>query len=237
MTDIGILFSAPMALALLREVEQPGAGKTQTRRIIKPQPGPCDHREWPGLSDEPRWKIDGREMYCGTCGNGVKLAAIKSGVSAISLRYAKGDRLWVREAWRTEPQHDKRKPSEVPTGAPLLHLAGTGLTFPNKLWGRYRHGRYMPRWASRLTLTVTDVRVQRLQDIRHADAKAEGVLPFAPHRAPQGGACDGDSSGFDDCARCAFKLLWADIHGGKSWFANPWVTATTFAVALRNIDA
>ena len=82
---------------------------------------------------------------------------------------------------------------------------------------------FMPRWASRLTLAVTDVRVQRLQDISEEGARSEGALVEY-------------GEGANISERRAFNLIWEHINGAGSWAANPWVTATTFAVERRNID-
>lgn len=86
---------------------------------------------------------------------------------------------------------------------------------------------HMPRRCSRLTLAVTDVRVQRLQAISEADAITEG-MPM-PTRLPCG-AMDRDPR--DD-----FAELWNALHGDDAWDANPWVVAITFTVHHRNIDA
>ena len=79
----------------------------------------------------------------------------------------------------------------------------------------------MPRWASRLTLIVTDVRVQRLQDITVEDALAEGVQK---------------TDEYLDMPRMAFRALWDSLHGPGAWNDNPWVCALTFDVHRRNID-
>ena len=92
---------------------------------------------------------------------------------------------------------------------------------------------FMPRWASRLTLIVTDVRVQRLQDISEADARDEGV------------ECDSD--GWRDymmpttqccgSARNSFATLWDSLNAERApWSSNPWVVAVTFRPVLGNID-
>ncbi len=84
---------------------------------------------------------------------------------------------------------------------------------------------HMPRWASRLTLTVTDVRVQRLQEISEADAEVEGVeLAVFP---------DWPVTTF----RGAYRGLWESLHGPGAWAENPWVAAITFTIECRNIDA
>jgi hypothetical protein len=89
---------------------------------------------------------------------------------------------------------------------------------------RWRPSIHMPRWASRITLEVTDVRVERLQDITEEDAKAEGA--------------EARAHGVDDAAafglrhRVGFADLWESINGAGSWDANPWV----WRIAFKRID-
>jgi hypothetical protein len=117
-----------------------------------------------------------------------------------------GDRLWVRETWAHE-----RDGTGCPDDTGVLYRAtdpgwddeGTGL--------RWRPSIFMPRIASRILLEITDVRVQRLQEISDEDARAEGY--------------DRRSHAFP---REWFALLWERIHGPGSWDANPWVWAITF---------
>nr|KMW29030.1 hypothetical protein BV87_16280 [Sphingobium yanoikuyae] len=135
--------------------------------------------------------------------------------------YAPGDRLWVREAWRTHKAYDDLKPSE---------LGGEETVWPEldrdncDYHGRYRHGRFMPRWASRLTLVVTDVRVQRLQAITLGDICAEGLGSSIYDFKPVQRAFD------------AWIALWDSINGEGAWARNPWVTAVSFDVRKGNID-
>jgi hypothetical protein len=89
----------------------------------------------------------------------------------------------------------------------------------------WRPSLFMPRWASRLTLLVTDVRVERLQDISEADAIAEG-WPNEPGAALR----DAYPIGW-------YANLWNSLHGHDAWDANPWVVAVTFAAQRGNIDA
>ncbi|CDN87367.1 hypothetical protein BN948_01789 [Hydrogenophaga intermedia] len=126
-----------------------------------------------------------------------------------------GDRLWVREAWRTVAEADALPPRDL-TPAHRIWYEADGLDQPG--FGRYRPGMFMPRWASRILLEVTDVRVERLQDISEADAVAEGVEPVATHNRP--GAI---------ATHCgAYELLWEQINGPGSWDANPWVWVVSF---------
>jgi hypothetical protein len=150
------------------------------------------------------------------------------------LPFTPGDRLWVREAWRTEKRYDALKPVEIPKTARIWWELDRDNCDQH---GRYRYARFMPRRYSRLTLLVTDVRVQRLQDIEgdhpdESDAIAEGVRKI--HHG------DGDYyySGFRDEPHPknwrdpanAFRELWNSINGPAAWDANPWVVAVTFEV-------
>lgn len=250
MTDRPILFSAPMVLGLIREVEAPGTGKTQTRRLLKPQPAPCDHTPWGAGANEFRPSIDEDGVHCATCGNGVRIARTKSGVAGIPIRYRKGDRLWVREAWRTEARFDDLPPRDIPKGSLISYEADYDHEPNDGCRGRYRHGRFMVRWMSRLTNTVTDVRVQRLQEISQEDVLAEGLRKLSKDdgRTWKFGLPDRDGlPGRDDAGwpwahwstdhRYAFSQLWDSVNGEDAWAANPWVTPITFTVEKRNIDA
>lgn len=108
---------------------------------------------------------------------------------------------------------------------------------------RWRPSIHMPRWASRLTLLVTDVRVERLQDISEGDAIAEGIERLRSGRgfydptlshADSRAACR--FGGYFETATHAFEALWRSINGADAWEENPWVAAVTFTVHARNID-
>lgn len=90
---------------------------------------------------------------------------------------------------------------------------------------------HMPRWASRLTLTITDVRVEQLQSIGEADAIAEGMSE------PSLRDLGGDLAQAAWSERQVFERLWSHLHGGGSWIDNPSVVALTFRVERGNIDA
>lgn len=124
--------------------------------------------------------------------------------------HAVGDLLWVREAWADVLGIIYR--ADYPENDPAYR--------PQKGW---HPSIFMPRIASRLTLLVTDVRVQRVQAITRGDAMDEGC-PFPNMR-------DGD-----DPHRW-YADLWGQINGAGSWAANPWVAAYTFRVISANIDA
>jgi len=97
----------------------------------------------------------------------------------------------------------------------------------------------MPRWASRLTLTVTDVRIQRLHDISEADAEAEGIERLKSGRGfydPTASKAAVRFGEWTSTARQGFSRLWISIHNTGAWDENPWVVALTFTVEKRNID-
>lgn len=225
MADHPILFSAPMVRALL------DGRKTQTRRVIKPQPV---------LDENGRsWRWDGRNgSFVGAMGTHFP------DFPATAIRHSRikaGDRLWVREEWSGDFASHSIKPSERHPSDCLWFWADGNPDDGD--WERPRPSVHMPRWASRLTLTITDVRVERLQDISEADAVAEGIAEFpclGPNRGPDATfwtAGDGTKAdGAALSARLAFRNLWESINGESAWEANPWVAAYTFTVERKNID-
>jgi hypothetical protein len=102
-------------------------------------------------------------------------------------------------------------------------------------WGRIETGHAVPRWASRLTLIVTDVRVQRLQDIRVEDCIAEGVNCETCAASWSVGRSACNQRGCFEI-RQNFRDLWNNLNGPDAWDANPWVAAYTFTVHRCNID-
>ncbi len=146
--------------------------------------------------------------------------------------YAPGDRLWVREAWSARMTHGWTI-ADARSGhyqTELLYRAD-GEDGVEGWWPSI----HMPREFSRLTLTVADVRVQRLQSICEADAVAEGGIP-ADHPIDVG--CWNHDGGIvlHPSARDSFHDLWNSLHGPDAWGQNPWVAAITFSVHRCNID-
>ena len=221
MTDRPILFSAPMVRALL------DGTKTQTRRVAKPQSGTRWWQE-PLPSGRVGWFTDVWHLHGFT--------------SIMKNDFYPGDRLWVKEghcfvpatAYRmSEGVQQTINPADPDVAA--VYRAGWDRSIP-----RWRSSIHMPRWASRITLLVTDVRVQRLQDISEADAMAEGVVedpvkgwhvPGVVHPNPD----------FPYLSRVypreMYAALWDTINGSGAWAENPWVVAVSFTVEQRNIDA
>lgn len=223
MTVRPIIFSAPMVRALL------AGAKTQTRRIIKP-------RGQASLFDGG-WTDD----YVLDPGNAEWRAR--------EVRYAPGDLLYARETcwlygqWREDGQ------TKTGRSRRRFDLIGKSIRLetprPDELafYGRgpgftWRPSIHMPRWASRLTLDVADVRVQRLQQITEADARAEGAPLYVPGHGRITEAELAADPGYSNylCYRLGFEDLWNELHGPGSWQANPWVVAVSFSVHQINVD-
>ncbi|ASP84276.1 hypothetical protein I7F13_27480 [Sinorhizobium meliloti] len=206
MADRPILFSAPMVRALL------AGRKTQTRRLCKDQPPPgvaIIRKTIRPFGGEPYHAFERRTKFGNFGGE-------------VPVKISRGDRLWVRETWQGlsfgDYQPTKSSLCEVRYAAtdPCADLDGEARGYP------WRPSIFMPRWASRLTVIVTDVRVERLQDISIADALAEGWP----------GAVEANKMP----ATKWYRHLWDEINGAGAWEANPWVAAYTFTVIKQNID-
>lgn len=162
---------------------------------------------------------------------GEPLAKLDSAGPRVACPYGQpGDRLWVREAWRADQWFDGRPPREIPDAAYVVYEAGgQHVPFPAAV-GKLRPGMFMPRWASRITLEVTGVRVERLQDISEADAKAEGMTPALAGELLSEGECRvlAWAAANGNSARMTYSALWEQINGPGSWDANPWVWVVEF---------
>jgi hypothetical protein len=146
MKERPMLFSGPMVQAILRD-ENP---KTQTRRIVKPQP----HEGWSVWQDES----NGQWVQSGYGEAGDDMLHCPHG--------ALGDRLWVRETWaRYNIDQESHQ---------IAYRATEPADWPAD--GQWRPSIHMPRWASRIDLEIIGVRVERLQEISEADACAEGAI-------------------------------------------------------------
>lgn len=203
MTDRPILFSAPMVRALL------AGTKTQTRRLLRMPEHLNSQRAYPdpGLGAGGYLKAPTKEFW-----------GDDEVVERVYPFCEVGDRLWVRETWAPWRNHEGL--------SGIDYRATRACNDWNRGW---KPSIYMPRWASRLTLTVTDVRVQRLQDITMGDVEREGVTA---HKSG-GAAMDAAALAY------AFKTLWDALNGkraGAAWADNPWIVAISFTVAHRNID-
>lgn len=192
MKERQISFSGPMIRALL------DGTKTQTRRIVK-----------------------------GTAETWLECAGFLPDFVALPqnnlCRYGyMGDTLWVRENWRAPLAYELTKPSHIPAGTPVLYEADESGDLPGFNAGKLRPSMFMPHWASRIKLDNNGVRIERLQDISEADAKAEGLL-----RAGDGfRGAEGLPSFANPVA--AYQSLWESINGPESWADNPWVWVIEF---------
>lgn len=150
-----------------------------------------------------------------------------------------GDLLWVRETWKPHSIFADRPPRDVPARTRVFYRADETYAPSNTPWVPPIH---MPRWASRLTLEVTGVKVERVQDLREADCIAEGaeVVSWVGGLGSLNGpmvATDRDH--VTQTPRCWFRELWDSINAkrGFGWEVNPWVVAVTFKVHRCNVDA
>lgn len=239
MADRGITFSAAMVRALL------DGRKSQTRRLLTPQPV-WEPEKFDGFTFAAGWAVEklGLSRWQDSDEFRENLLAL--------VRREPGDRLYVREHWKTASSLNDIAPRDMTGIEPLRYLAddATRNWNDNQILplGRHRQAMHMPCWASRLTLLVTEVRVQRLQDINEADAAAEGVCTaFEADQVARGKSAFGDISTEDRLAivrchfgdlRTAYHWLWDALHTepGARWEDNPFIYAVSFEITRGNID-
>ncbi len=198
MTSRPIILSPESVAAIL------AGTKTQTRRVVKPQPTSFGEKSGRPLDDRMAETID--------CPWG--------SIHRREWPPSPGLELWVREAWAVGRGYDGCKPSEIPD-LPFLRRFYRGQDHEGEAHrGRWRSSIHMPRWASRLTLEVTAVRVERLQDISEHDAMCEGI-PVDKWRSFYQGFAEG----------------WDEINAkrGHSWESNPWVWVLEFEPAKVSV--
>ncbi|EGU0213876.1 hypothetical protein JEA88_005330, partial [Salmonella enterica] len=195
MNERGMIFNAEMVRAIL------DGRKTQTRRPVK-------------------FPLIDKNMGCELAGN--ELAGELAAHNYWNSPYGKpGDRIWVRETFRVH--------SRATDVATLVYRASVRNSWTEQTHRvpiavcdkpatpeKWTPSIHMPRWASRILLEITDVRVERLRDLSEEDAKSEGITP------PAGGVLPGWEY------RINFRDLWMDIYGTDSWEANPWVWVIEF---------
>ncbi|HBS0038477.1 TPA: hypothetical protein L9I23_002932 [Klebsiella pneumoniae] len=198
MKERGMIFNAEMVRAIL------DGRKTQTRRIMAPQPADDIERCIFPNPEAIGWKSSLRHKHGST--------------TAHFCHYGKpGDRIWVRETWNKygglltyRADHDwiddmRKETVCTAEWVPSIH---------------------MPRWASRILLEITDVRVERLNAISEEDARAEGIIDGGCLNCGEPEPC-GCANPEPDAAD-AFAYLWQSIYGQESWNANPWVWVIEF---------
>lgn len=217
MRERGMIFNAEMVRAIL------DGRKTQTRRIVKGVPTSHDFHGW--VLSSTSAKDEGKACWA------IGKSPLLNSPIRIRCPFGEiGDRIWVRETW-ADVNHEGcpavayRADSEVRD----LHEDNGDEQDPNleKYWfanwypdlisgteGKWTPSIHMPRWASRITLEITGVRVERLNSISEEDAKDEG--------APTECCVIGDKHFL------GFRSLWKSIYGEESWQANPWVWVIEF---------
>lgn len=222
--DRPIIFSAPMVRALL------AGRKTQTRRlVVKDLPAEARYTGVHYAGDEPdSWFFNS-----------------PVGPRKVPVRFEEGDRLYVREAcWIAPPAWtDSPVNPTGPNRQEVAYAADDRSGYTKEAAADYklrlRPSIHMPRWASRLTLIVEGVKVERLHDISEADALAEGIVadPVKGFWVP------GVEHPIKDfpwlsraTAREMYAALWDMLHGSGEWVRNPFVVAVTFRVVRGNID-
>ena len=222
MTDIPIIFSSPMILALLAD------RKTMTRRLLY-----SERHTKTGIIPASAMILEGHPLP--------RLDISRPSIGIYWTlspwqRVKPGDRLWVRES----VERDSYKNEDWLYSAdetPVTLLAGDPRVVQMIAWTHHQERHkvtaiHMPRWASRLTLVVTATKIERLQDICDDDVRAEGLK-----MVNQGGIVYGVFGDRWTSPKNAFRLLWESLHGPGAWDANPELVALTFTVHKQNIDS
>lgn len=216
----GIIMTGESVQAILSRA------KTQTRRVVKPQPAPYPdggYYPWPNSGSCITWDdvLEDPVYYvkCGYCPYGKP-----------------GDMLWARETWAALlPGTDIALESITPQ--PGICSLAFKATETRGIAGKWRSPLFMPRWASRIALEIVNVKVERLQSISALDVEREGVAIshyYCEEPAPIPGSPLGPDDWSDGVHRCdpegKFAQLWDSINGrrGFSWESNPWVWAIQF---------
>lgn len=215
-----ILFSGSMVRAIM------DGRKTQTRRVVKPQPvfsgiKSWERGHWAHKTSDDTWD------YVVPVTGGTYWANTRNGPWRCPYG-ERGTKLWVRETWR--PGFGDGGPAiEYPADGYRLYVSSLPQyeDSPGSWWATYFNDRprskpsiHMPRWASRITLEVVNVWVERLQYITEEDAQAEGIVRWESDRLQRG----------DRGATQDFRFLWDSINAkrGFGWDANPWVWVIEF---------
>ncbi len=199
--------------------------KTQTRRLVKPQPPEsanvlveCSHSKrigqwWSGNQSEP--------VSSGCVRDFTHTTNVALNTTWKCPYGLKGDQLWVKETWQSGDValNDPRGAVYRATDPDWEAMQG---------WA-WKPSIFMPRFASRITLEVTNIRAQRLQDISAEDCIAEGI-PYEEHKC----GCEACSRTSQICPATSSSLilayanLWESINGKRSWERNPWVWRIEF---------
>lgn len=200
MKERGVIFNSEMVRAIL------AGRKTQTRRIVKSVPTTHDFHGW--IMSSTCAKDEGKAVWA------IGDSPLLKDPIRLNCPLGKiGEQLWVRETWQcglctesTFAYKATHKPSDLEEG------------WYEKI--KWRPSAQMPRWASRILLEITGVRVERLQSISEEDAKAEGFDNSQSDAA--------NSIGWFEKPIRAFRRAWENIYGADGWDSNPWVWVIEF---------
>ncbi|ENT3325603.1 TPA: hypothetical protein ACJG7B_004079 [Salmonella enterica subsp. enterica serovar Javiana] len=202
MSERGMIFNGEMVRAILE------GRKTQTRRVL------ATYQD--AVKFCPEWDVNGKQIFIVL---GEKdHTGMNPVITAIPCPFGQpGDRVWVRETFRVH--------SRATDVATLVYRASVRNSWTEQTHRvpvavcnkpatpeKWTPSIHMPRWASRITLEITGVRVERLNSITESDAEAEGVT----------------DTGFGDLLVDGYRYLWKSIYGEESWAANPWVWVIEF---------
>ncbi|HCD2903306.1 TPA: hypothetical protein NBM14_001001 [Klebsiella pneumoniae] len=233
MKERGMIFNGEMVRAIL------DGRKTQTRRIMKVQPKPSKSR--PGDFWFSSKKLESMVHVSDLAPGNSPIADYHLFIQEHCCPFgAVGDRIWVRETARCEWQRGDFKDAAFETGVTYkadgerqsFRSAEQHKTFPRRSHAAngdlaWHPSIHMPRWASRIMLEITDVRVERLNAISEEDATAEGVPPAGSLLPDYPGTFLTPKGDFAT-AKVAFQRLWESIYGEESWKANSWVWVISF---------
>lgn len=219
MKERPILFNGEMVRAILE------GRKTQTRRVMKPtktnEKYIFNHEAFKRYKFDHMWH-DLKDRFCAFFKTGPVEESKFGFAESFECPYGQpGDRLWVRERFLLHQPFTGDIDNDLGK-AHAMYYADDNPRYRDK--DKWRPSIHMPRWASRITLEITGVRVDRLQDISEPDAIAEGI-----HEDIGGKYQKAMGNGpYCDFARQAYQFLWQDINGAESWAANPWVWVIEF---------
>lgn len=231
MAERGIVFGADSVRSIL------AGEKLQTRRLVRIDDTPVLFED--SAANVRQRGIPTNAQNVRFLGSYLKCDS-PAGSTTVSSRVlcpygAIGDRLYVKETWMELYDNGNDGLTCLPPSGDDQRAALRRAKYradgekPEGFAASWKSPRYMPRWASRITLEVTEVRVQRLQEISEEDAKAEGVEPLSCV-APDQPLISGGTAGEYPC-RLAFAVLWDTINGDRaSWASNPFVWALSFKV-------
>lgn len=212
MTERGMIFNGEMVRAIL------DGRKTQTRRIMKPQPADDIKSGVFPNPDVIGWESSLKHKHGTTTAHFCPFGTV-------------GDRIWVREAFRVHSRATDvatlvYKANERNSWTEQTHRVPVAVCNKPATPEKWTPSLHMPRWASRILLEITDVRVERLNTISEEDARAEGIIDGGCVNCGESEPCSCANPQPD--ATDAFAYLWQSIYGLENWIANPWVWVIEF---------